>query len=199
MKGKDGTGSDVAENDFQTLREALRRLSEWNLVAARRGSGVAVREMREWMIEVLPSYLRHSRPGGAQTILELVREGLIEIVQSEPYAPLHVRPGKPALRVVGDAVGAAADRGRPRLWIDRSFTIRGAGTVVTGTLGGGRLAVGDELAVLPGEARGRAAQPGGTAAASAGRRGDRLRAPGLRAAGRARRPRLGELRGAGRR
>jgi segregation and condensation protein A len=34
-------------------------------------------------------------------ILELVREGLIDIVQSEPYAPLHVRPGKPALRVVG--------------------------------------------------------------------------------------------------
>jgi hypothetical protein len=26
MKGKDGTGSDVAENDFQTLREALRRM-----------------------------------------------------------------------------------------------------------------------------------------------------------------------------
>ena len=35
-------------------------------------------------------------------ILELVREGLIDIVQSEPYAPLHVRPGKPALRVVGE-------------------------------------------------------------------------------------------------
>lgn len=61
-----------------------------------------------------------------------------------------------ALRDVCDAVGAAADRGRPRLWIDRSFTIRGAGTVVTGTLAGGRLVVGDELAVLPGDARGRA-------------------------------------------
>ncbi|MCI4066561.1 GTP-binding protein [Micromonospora sp. R77] len=32
-----------------------------------------------------------------------------------------------------------------RLWVDRSFTIRGSGTVVTGTLGGGRLAVGDQL------------------------------------------------------
>ena len=30
-------------------------------------------------------------------ILELVREGLIEIVQNEPYAPLHVRAGKPAV------------------------------------------------------------------------------------------------------
>ena len=32
-----------------------------------------------------------------------------------------------------------------RLWIDRSFTVKGAGTVVTGTLGAGRLRVGDEL------------------------------------------------------
>ena len=32
-----------------------------------------------------------------------------------------------------------------RLWVDRSFTIRGSGTVVTGTLGGGELRTGDEL------------------------------------------------------
>jgi selenocysteine-specific elongation factor len=32
-----------------------------------------------------------------------------------------------------------------RLWIDRAFTIKGAGTVVTGTLGAGRLRTGDEL------------------------------------------------------
>src|SRR5918997_1877617 len=35
--------------------------------------------------------------------------------------------------------------GRVRLWVDRSFTIRGAGTVVTGTLGAGTLRVGDTL------------------------------------------------------
>ncbi|CCH18769.1 selenocysteine-specific translation elongation factor [Micromonospora lupini] len=32
-----------------------------------------------------------------------------------------------------------------RLWVDRSFTVRGSGTVVTGTLGAGRLRVGDVL------------------------------------------------------
>jgi selenocysteine-specific elongation factor len=37
------------------------------------------------------------------------------------------------------------DRDRPRLWVDRSFTITGAGTIVTGTLTGGSLRVGDEL------------------------------------------------------
>jgi selenocysteine-specific elongation factor len=39
----------------------------------------------------------------------------------------------------------ARTAGRIRLWVDRSFTIRGAGTVVTGTLGAGTLAVGDQL------------------------------------------------------
>lgn len=40
----------------------------------------------------------------------------------------------------------AADPGsRVRLWVDRSFTIRGAGTVVTGTLASGRVALGDVL------------------------------------------------------
>lgn len=32
-----------------------------------------------------------------------------------------------------------------RLWVDRAFTVRGSGTVITGTLGGGELRAGDEL------------------------------------------------------
>ncbi len=36
-----------------TLREALRRLGEWNLVEPRRGSGVVVRPYRDWSIEVI--------------------------------------------------------------------------------------------------------------------------------------------------
>jgi len=43
----------------------------------------------------------------------------------------------------------AVDRGRPRLWVDRAFAARGAGTVVTGTLAGGGLAVGDRLVIGP--------------------------------------------------
>ncbi|GAB2671945.1 selenocysteine-specific translation elongation factor [Saccharopolyspora gloriosae] len=37
-----------------------------------------------------------------------------------------------------------------RLWIDRAFTIRGAGTVVTGTLAAGSLRTGDRLRLHPG-------------------------------------------------
>jgi selenocysteine-specific elongation factor len=39
--------------------------------------------------------------------------------------------------------------GRPRQFIDRVFTIRGAGTVVTGTLAGGPISVGQEAEILP--------------------------------------------------
>ena len=47
------------------------------------------------------------------------------------------------------------DVGRPRLWVDRSFTITGAGTVVTGTLLDGPLATGDQLEIWPGRLLGR--------------------------------------------
>jgi DNA-binding FadR family transcriptional regulator len=45
-----------------TLREALRRLDEWNLVEPRRGSGIVVRPYRDWSIEVTPAYLRYGKP-----------------------------------------------------------------------------------------------------------------------------------------
>jgi selenocysteine-specific elongation factor len=44
---------------------------------------------------------------------------------------------------------------RTRLFVDRIFAIRGAGTVVTGTLGGDCLRVGDEVELFPTRLRGR--------------------------------------------
>ncbi|GGH91719.1 selenocysteine-specific translation elongation factor [Arthrobacter liuii] len=56
------------------------------------------------------------------------------------------------LRAVLDGVLAGvphpATDGRIRLWVDRSFTITGSGTVVTGTLAAGTLAQGDRLQLL---------------------------------------------------
>ncbi len=46
-------------------------------------------------------------------------------------------------------VPAPDERGAPRLAVDRTFSVQGYGTVVTGTLLGGPLNVGDELEVLP--------------------------------------------------
>ena len=61
--------------------------------------------------------------------------------------------GIPKLRAELDRVLAACpprpDRGRPRLSMDRVFTVAGFGTVVTGTLVDGSLTLGQEVALLP--------------------------------------------------
>ena len=63
------------------------------------------------------------------------------------------------LKVALDALLAEtpprAPHGRPRLPVDRAFTISGFGTVVTGTLLDGTLAAGQEVELLPGGIRGR--------------------------------------------
>lgn len=54
-----------------------------------------------------------------------------------------------------DALTPRIDTGKPRLWIDRSFTISGFGSVVTGSLIGGSIKVGDEIQIIPTMQRGR--------------------------------------------
>ncbi|TML30762.1 MAG: selenocysteine-specific translation elongation factor [Actinobacteria bacterium] len=65
-------------------------------------------------------------------------------------------------RVADELPGRAADEAPAavRLHVDRVFTIRGAGTVITGTLWAGSVGRGDEVALLPGgvQARVRAVQ-----------------------------------------
>jgi len=72
-----------------------------------------------------------------------------------PIIPVSARTGAgiPQLRAELDRVLAACplrpDRGRPRLSVDRVFTVAGFGTVVTGTLIDGVLALGQEVTLLP--------------------------------------------------
>jgi selenocysteine-specific elongation factor len=67
--------------------------------------------------------------------------------------------GLPELRVALDEMLASAplatDRGRPRLWVDRVFAAKGAGTVVTGTMAGGTLPLDAEVLIVPGRRRAR--------------------------------------------
>lgn len=74
-----------------------------------------------------------------------------EVVEVDPLAGI----GLDRLRATLDGLALGhsrpRDHGRPRLWIDRSFVAQGSGTVVTGTLVGGSLHVGDELTVVPGD------------------------------------------------
>jgi selenocysteine-specific elongation factor len=61
--------------------------------------------------------------------------------------------GLPELRAALDRLAAALPASDPagpvRLWVDRAFSIRGSGTVVTGTLPAGTIGTGDELLATP--------------------------------------------------
>ena len=76
-------------------------------------------------------------------------------LEAAPIVPVSSTTGlgldelRAALAAMLEGAPAVPDDGRPRMWLDRAFSIRGAGTVVTGTLQGGTVAVGDRLQVLP--------------------------------------------------
>jgi selenocysteine-specific elongation factor len=100
------------------------------------------------------------------TWVELVRGEIAAALAGTPLASAPVvevsatkRTGLDTLvreleRVLGEAP-ARRDLARPRLPVDRSFTMAGFGTVVTGTLADGALGVGDEVEVVPGGRRAR--------------------------------------------
>ncbi len=104
----------------------------------------------------------------ALTKIDLVDADWLELIQLDvqealrgsllanaPFIPVSARTGLglPQLLSALDQVmqhrPPRLDRGRPRLSIDRVFSVAGFGTVVTGTLIDGSLHVGDEVVILP--------------------------------------------------
>jgi selenocysteine-specific elongation factor len=139
--------------------------------------------------------LRVSRGVVALTKCDLVEEDWLELVREEvaaristttlagaPLVPVSAFTGAglPELLAALDGLLGTGpgrqDIGRPRLPVDRVFTIQGFGTVVTGTLLDGTLRVGQEVEILPQRLRARirnlqmhktsveTAQPGGRTA-----------------------------------
>src|SRR3712207_4211505 len=72
-----------------------------------------------------------------------------EVIEVDVPAGYGVDDLRAALDRLLATTPASVDRDRPRLWVDRVFAAKGSGTVVTGTLAGGGLAIDDELVVLP--------------------------------------------------
>jgi selenocysteine-specific elongation factor len=96
---------------------------------------------------------RRARAEIARTSLGAVEAVPVSAVTGQGLDELRAALGRLAATLSDDTARAAAGgAGSPvRLWIDRSFTIRGAGTVVTGTLPAGTVRNGQELLLAPGE------------------------------------------------
>jgi selenocysteine-specific elongation factor len=104
----------------------------------------------------------------ALTKIDLVEKDWLDLVEDEarkflkgsfledsPIIPVSSLTGEglvallDALTVMAENIGEEPDSGIFRLSIDRVFTMRGFGTVVTGTLTSGSIKVGDEVEILP--------------------------------------------------
>jgi selenocysteine-specific elongation factor len=85
-------------------------------------------------------------------ILEAIDGTALEgwpIVRVSPIEGTGMAELREALATVLTAAGAPPDNDQPRLWVDRSFHISGAGLVVTGTLVGGTVTEGEDLMLWP--------------------------------------------------
>src|SRR6188768_2167136 len=113
--------------------------------------------------------------------LELVQLDARELIAGSPLAGAPIvavssKTGagletlKDGLAAVAHGLPERAEAGAPRLPIDRVFSMRGFGTVVTGTLASGTLRVDEEMVVLPSTRRVkvRGIQVHGAARSSAG-------------------------------
>src|SRR5207237_671551 len=100
--------------------------------------------------------LTKSDLGNARSITAQVRERLHDTAFARsPIIPTSARTGegieslKSALASELSTMQPQRDFGKPRLFIDRAFILRGIGTVVTGTLTGGRLRRGEGVVIQP--------------------------------------------------
>lgn len=92
--------------------------------------------------------------------LELVKEEVREFtkgtfLEGAPIIPVSSKTGEgieellKELEKLSEEVEPRSPEGILRLPVDRSFTVKGFGTVITGTLLSGKVAVGDEVEILP--------------------------------------------------
>lgn len=128
----------------------------WSAQSAEHARAVAALGIAHVLLVVTRCDLADGEPVRGQSLEQLeslgvrVRESvLVSGATGAGIAELRSALARLALAATpthGDDPQGEADAGPPvRLWVDRSFTIRGAGTVATGTLPHGRIAVGDEL------------------------------------------------------
>jgi selenocysteine-specific elongation factor len=133
----------VVAADEGVMPQTREHLAIVNLLGIQRGV-VAITKCdlvdAEWLdlvVAEVEELLQGTTLAGAQLVpcSAVTREGLPEMLQAIEQTLTQAPPKR--------------DIGRPRLWIDRAFTISGFGSVVTGTLIDGTLRSGEEVELLP--------------------------------------------------
>jgi selenocysteine-specific elongation factor len=119
----------------------------WMTQSAEHLAALHALDVRHGLLVITRTDLADPRPATEQALCELA---MTSLGRPDVVAVSAVNgTGLEALRGSLDRLIArlpAADRSSPvRLWVDRSFSIRGSGTVVTGTLTAGELRTGEEL------------------------------------------------------
>ena len=125
----------------------------WMPQSAEHLAAVDALGVRHGLLVVTRSDLADPAEATRQALAEIARTSLGRV----PAVPVSAVTGEGLddLRAALVHLAAALAAARPpgpapvRLWVDRSFTIRGAGTVVTGTLPAGTVRNGQELVLSP--------------------------------------------------
>ena len=127
----------------------------WMPQSAEHLAAVNALGVRHGLLVITRSDLADPEPATRQARAEIARTslGAVEAIQVSAVTGQGMDALRAALaRLVGSLSGRPEPSGRSapvRLWIDRSFTIRGAGTVVTGTLPAGTVRNDQELVLTP--------------------------------------------------
>ena len=138
----------------------------WMPQSAEHLAALAALDVRHGLLVVTRSDLADPGPATAQALAEIAATplGTVEAVAVSGATGAGLDDLRAALELLVEELPPPDLDVPVRLWIDRAFTVKGAGTVVTGTLGAGRLRVGDELALGDQPVRIRGLQSMGTAA-----------------------------------
>jgi selenocysteine-specific elongation factor len=107
--------------------------------------------IKHGLLVVTKSDIADPKPAMAQAAAQIGQSSLREVAAVAVSA--ETRDGLPELLTALDELCSSLPEPEPsapvRIWIDRSFSMTGSGTVVTGTLPAGTVHRGDELVVTP--------------------------------------------------
>jgi len=130
----------------------------WMPQSAEHLAAVDALAVRHGLLVVTRADLADPAPATREALAQIAQTSLgdVEAVAVSAVTGAGIDDVRAALTRLAGSLGGSGmpGAGAPpvRLWIDRSFSIRGSGTVVTGTLPAGTVANGQELLLIRGEA-----------------------------------------------